>query len=39
MKSVHYDPVFEFWLPGVLLNSVGLLGLLGNTISIYVLSR
>jgi hypothetical protein len=39
MGGPHYDPVFEFWLPGVLLNCVGLLGLLGNTMSIFVLSR
>jgi hypothetical protein len=34
-----YDPVFEFWIPGVLLNGVGILGLVGNTVSIFVLSR
>jgi hypothetical protein len=34
-----YDPIFEFWIPGVLLNGVGLLGLVGNTVSIFVLSR
>ena len=30
---------FEFVVPGVLLNGIGLLGLLGNTLSIAVLSR
>ena len=30
---------FEFVVPGVLLNSVGLMGLLGNLLSIIVLSR
>jgi hypothetical protein len=34
-----YDPVFEFWIPGVLLNGIGVLGLMGNTVSIFVLSR
>ena len=31
--------VFEFLLPGVCLNAVGLLGLVGNLISIFILSR
>jgi hypothetical protein len=31
--------LFEFVVPGVLLNCVGLLGLLGNLLSIIVLSR
>lgn len=30
---------FEFVVPGVLLNGIGILGLLGNVISIAVLSR
>ena len=30
---------FEFVVPGVLLNGVGLFGLLGNLLSIIVLSR
>ncbi len=30
---------FEFVVPGVLLNGIGLLGLLGNVLSIAVLSR
>ena len=33
------DFVFQFFLPGVLLNCVGLLGLVGNLISIFILSR
>ncbi len=31
--------LFEFVVPGVLLNCVGILGLIGNTLSIIVLSR
>ncbi|TRY63429.1 hypothetical protein TCAL_12380 [Tigriopus californicus] len=31
--------IFEFIIPGVLLNTIGLLGLVGNLISIIVLSR
>ena len=34
-----YQPFWEFWVPGVLLPVVGALGLIGNTISIYILSR
>lgn len=30
---------FEFFLPGLLLNSVGCLGLVGNGLSIFILSR
>ncbi len=30
---------FEFFLPGVLLNCVGALGLVGNGLAIFVLSR
>ena len=33
------DFVFEFFLPGILLNCVGALGLVGNLISIFILSR
>ena len=33
------DFVFEFFLPGILLNCVGVLGLVGNLISIFILSR
>lgn len=35
--DIHY--IFEFIIPGVLLNIVGFLGLLGNILSIIVLSR
>ena len=31
--------MFEFFLPGILLNCVGALGLVGNLISIFILSR
>ena len=31
--------IFEFVVPGVLLSTLGLLGLLGNFLSIFVLSR
>ena len=34
-----YQPFWEFWVPGVLLPVVGVLGLIGNTFSIYILSR
>ena len=34
-----YQPFWEFWVPGVLLPVVGGLGLIGNTFSIYILSR
>jgi len=34
-----YQPIWEFWVPGVLLPVVGILGLIGNTISIFILSR
>ena len=34
-----YQPFWEFWVPGVLLPVVGVLGLVGNTFSIYILSR
>ena len=39
--TVPYSPnvFFEFVVPGVLLNGVGLLGLVGNILSIIVLSR
>jgi hypothetical protein len=30
---------FEFLVPGVMLNIVGILGLIGNLISIFILSR
>ena len=30
---------FEFFLPGCLLNGVGILGLVGNLLSIFILSR
>ena len=33
------DTVFEFFVHGVLLNAVGLLGLVGNLLSIFILSR
>ena len=35
----HQNTFFEFVVPGVLLNGVGLLGLVGNILSIIVLSR
>jgi len=35
----EYQPLWEFWVPGVLLPTIGLLGLLGNAISIFILSR
>jgi len=31
--------LFEFWTNGVLLNAVGLLGILGNILSMIILSR
>jgi hypothetical protein len=34
-----FDVTFEFVVHGVLINSVGVLGLLGNVVSIVVLSR
>ena len=34
-----WDVVFEFVFHGVLLNCVGMLGLVGNLISIFILSR
>ena len=41
MNSTNYKTsvLFEFVVPGVLLNFVGLLGLIGNVLSIIVLSR
>ena len=30
---------FEFFLPGVLLNGIGVLGLVGNLLAIFILSR
>ena len=38
-KVGHQNTFFEFIVPGVLLNGVGLLGLVGNILSIIVLSR
>jgi len=35
----HYDSVVEFWVPGVLLTGVALAGLVGNFLSIIILSR
>lgn len=32
-------PLFEFWSNGILLNAVGLLGILGNVLSMIILSR
>lgn len=37
--SGAFAMIFEFIIPGVLLNTIGLLGLVGNLISIIVLSR
>jgi hypothetical protein len=34
-----FDVAFEFVVHGILINSVGVLGLLGNVVSIVVLSR
>jgi len=34
-----YDEIFEFWVPGVSLTGVGVLGLAGNLLSVAVLSR
>ena len=34
-----FDVTFEFVVHGILINSVGVLGLLGNVVSIVVLSR
>merc|ERR1719500_592081 len=39
LEENNYDHFFEFWLYGVLLNLIGVLGLIGNTISITILSR
>merc|ERR1712015_39581 len=36
---VYYSIFFDFVVPGILLNIIGLLGLIGNTLSIIVLSR
>ena len=33
------DFIFEFLVPSVLLNGVGILGLVGNLLSIFILSR
>jgi hypothetical protein len=33
------DFIFEFLVPSVFLNGVGLLGLVGNLLSIFILSR
>ena len=35
----QYSLFFDFVVPGILLNIIGLLGLIGNTLSIIVLSR
>ncbi len=37
--SAEIDFVFEFFCPGILLNGIGSLGLVGNLISIFILSR
>ena len=37
--QAEYSIFFEFVVPGILLNIIGLLGLIGNTLSIIVLSR
>ena len=34
-----FDPIFDFGVPGILLNSVGIFGLFGNLVSIIILSR
>ncbi|XP_023340807.1 FMRFamide receptor [Eurytemora carolleeae] len=38
-QDIISDSLFEFWVPGVLLNIVGILGLIGNFITIIILSR
>lgn len=42
--SITYDPdnwtnLFEFWISGVFLNIIGLFGIIGNIISMIILSR
>ena len=39
VNNATYSEFFEFFVPGVLLNSIGLLGFCGNILSIIVLSR
>jgi len=39
LEAEAYDAVFEFWVPGVLLTGVALAGLVGNCLSIIILSR
>ena len=39
VNNATYSEFFEFVVPGVLLNGVGLLGFCGNILSIIVLSR
>ncbi len=38
-ESNAFDYIFDFLLPGALLTTIGVLGLVGNMISIIVLSR
>ena len=39
MQRNEYSIFFDFVVPGILLNVIGLLGLIGNALSIIVLSR
>ena len=39
VNILEWDVVFEFVFHGVLLNCVGILGLVGNLLSIFILSR
>ena len=39
LQRNEYSIFFDFVVPGILLNVIGLLGLIGNTLSIIVLSR
>merc|ERR1712038_1742565 len=39
MLENHYDEVFEFWIPGVCLTGISLLGFIGNLLSAVILSR
>ena len=36
---MSYKDTIEFWVRGVLIGCVGIFGLIGNTIAIYILSK
>lgn len=39
VENSREDELFEFWSNGILLNLVGILGILGNVLSMIILSR